>query len=74
MSMKMAVIETFSAQLYSVSKNKWDAQRMLADITILQNDLDSAQVIKDEARRSVGCHVRGVGSESEDAQSRGHKW
>ena len=47
---------------------------MLADITILYNDLDNAEVIKDEACRSIGCHVRGVGSESEDAQGRGHKW
>ena len=74
MSMKMAVIEAFSAQLYSVSRNKRDAQRMLADITVLQNDLDRAQVIKHEARRSVGCRIRGVGSEGEDAQGRGHKW
>ena len=51
-----------------------DAQRMLADITILYNDLDSAEVIKNEACRSIGCHVRGVGSESEDAQGRRHKW
>ena len=47
---------------------------MLAGITILQNDLDSAQVIEDVARRPIGRHVRGVGSESEDAQGRGHKW
>ena len=47
---------------------------MLANITILQDNLDSAQVIEDKARRSIGSHVRGVGSESEDAQGRGHKW
>jgi len=47
---------------------------MLADITILQNDLDNAEVFEDEARRSVCRHGRGIGSESEDAQGRGHKW
>ena len=71
--MKVAAVEV---QLYNIQRSgkEQDAQRMVANITILQDNLDSTQVIEDKARRSISSHVRGVGSKSEDAQNSGHNW